>query len=54
MNFEELDFENQCRETVYRNMCRCCPNAKHCHDYCEECDEFNEELEKEMNKYGKK
>lgn len=54
MSFEELDIENKVREIVYKRMCSCCPYAKQCHDDCEECDEFNEELEKEMNKYGKK
>ena len=53
MSFEELDIENKVREIVYKKMCSCCPYAKQCHDECEECDEFNEELEKELEKWNK-
>ena len=37
-----MDFE----EELYRRMCRACPNQRMCHDDCEYCDEYLEELEK--------
>ena len=33
-------------EIVYDKMCMRCPNAKKCHEECESCDEFYEEVER--------
>jgi len=35
------DFKDR-RDKVYDKMCRCCPNAKECHENCETCDEYEE------------
>ena len=31
---------------VYRRMCSLCPNAVRCHDDCETCEEFDNEVSK--------
>lgn len=36
-------------DNLYWEMCRCCPNAKKCHEECENCDEFENELYKQLN-----
>lgn len=33
-------------DKLYQIMCKDCPGAVHCHNVCEECDEFQEELER--------
>ena len=33
-------------EIVYDKMCMYCPNAKKCHEECESCDEFYEEVDR--------
>ena len=44
------------RETIHDNlyweMCRCCPRAKHCHEECEECDDFTNELYKQYKAHN--
>ena len=40
MNDKDLAME------LYWHMCRECPNARKCHEECETCDEYEEELEK--------
>lgn len=37
---------NDLYEKLYWQMCRSCPNAWKCHEQCEECDDFQEELER--------
>lgn len=37
---EDLEYE------LYKRMCGSCPNAKRCHEECENCDEYEEELER--------
>lgn len=36
-------------EMIYARLCRGCPNEKRCHDDCEYCDEYLEEIEKHDN-----
>ena len=31
---------------VYRLMCSDCPNARRCHEECENCEEYEEEVER--------
>ena len=33
-------------EQLYQVMCKDCPGAHRCHNLCEECDEFQDELER--------
>ena len=33
---------------LYSEMCANCPYAKKCHEDCENCDDFEEELERRM------
>ena len=33
------------RQELYENLCANCPQARHCHEECEECDYFVEKLE---------
>lgn len=44
-NKRERDIEYE----VYWRMCRNCENAHYCHNACETCDEFAEELEMALN-----
>lgn len=37
---------NDLYDQLYQIMCRDCPNAHRCHNRCEECDEFQDELER--------
>ncbi|MBR1984466.1 MAG: hypothetical protein IKA31_01880 [Clostridia bacterium] len=37
---------NDLYNQLYQVMCKDCPNAWKCHNLCEECDEFQEELER--------
>ena len=30
---------------LYKMMCSDCPNAKKCHEECDTCEEYDEELE---------
>ena len=46
------DLEKKISFELYYSMCRDCPNAKECHDSCESCEEYEEELEKELKKAG--
>lgn len=32
-------------EIIYARMCKSCPNAKKCHEECETCEEYEEEVE---------
>lgn len=41
--------EEELFELLYEQLCQSCPNAKKCHDECENCDEFNERLMKYDN-----
>lgn len=34
---------------VYNKLCCGCLNEKRCHDECENCDKYYEELDKELN-----
>ena len=36
-------------DKLYQAMCKDCPSAHRCHNLCEECDEFQEELERLEN-----
>ena len=31
---------------LYKMMCSDCPNARYCHEACENCDEYEEELQR--------
>lgn len=35
---EDLEYQ------LYRLMCGSCPNAKKCHEECETCEEYDDEL----------
>lgn len=39
-------------QDLYCEMCRCCPRAKKCHEECENCEEYETELEKQLKKVG--
>lgn len=40
MNEKDLEYQ------LYKAMCSSCPNARKCHEECEPCDEFQDELER--------
>ena len=50
MNKEKL--YEEIKWNVYKEMCCGCPNAKRCHDECEECDDYYENVNKECKRYG--
>lgn len=31
---------------VYQMMCKDCPNARYCHEACENCEEYEEEIKR--------
>lgn len=37
--------EESVEQKVYEHMCSCCPRARHCHEECETCEEFDVALE---------
>ena len=37
---------------LYKEMCNCCFNAKKCHEECENCEEYENELERRKEFYG--
>ena len=37
---------NDLYDKLYEIMCKDCPSAHRCHNLCEECDEFQDELDK--------
>ena len=37
---------NDLYDKLYEIMCKDCPSAHRCHNLCEECDEFQDELNK--------
>lgn len=39
----------QIENILYQRMCNGCPKEKECHDNCEHCDNYLNELEKENN-----
>lgn len=39
--YNDLEYEQ-----LYERLCVGCPSAKRCHESCENCDEFEEELYK--------
>lgn len=39
-------------QDLYCETCRCCPRAKQCHEECENCEEYETELEKQLKKVG--
>lgn len=43
---------NDLYEQVYQYMCKDCPSAHRCHNLCEECDEFQDELMRLENEEG--
>ena len=44
--WEEIKKRLSIEEIVYDKMCMSCPSAKSCHEECESCDEFYEEVER--------
>ena len=44
--YEDFKKRLSIEEIVYDKMCMSCPNAKKCHEKCESCDEFYEEVER--------
>lgn len=38
--------EELLEELIYEQLCKNCYHAKRCHDDCEFCEKFNDELEK--------
>ena len=46
MNEKDLAYQ------LYRLMCSECPNARKCHEECETCEEYNEEM-KRLEREGK-
>lgn len=38
--------------TLYMEMCRACPNSRKCHEECENCEDYDNELEKRRNNHG--
>lgn len=49
MTFEELDMNNEKKSRdieweVYQLMCANCENAHYCHNACENCEEYDDEV----------
>lgn len=40
--------EWELEQAIYQKLCSHCPNAKYCHEECENCDEYNETLERAL------
>ena len=40
---EDLEYQ------VYKRLCSHCPNQKRCHDECETCEQYDQELKGEQN-----
>ena len=36
----------EAEEVIYNKLCRGCPKEKRCHDDCEHCEEYLEEVER--------
>ena len=49
---ETKKLREQLHDTLYWEMCRNCPRAKHCHEECEECDEFMDAFDKQCKKHN--
>ena len=43
---------NELEMALNCEMCRACPNSCKCHEECENCEEFEEELDKQLLRYG--
>lgn len=41
---ERFMTQEQIEEKVYNKMCRGCPYEKECHDKCENCDDYLDEV----------
>lgn len=35
-------------QAIYQKLCSHCPNAKYCHEECENCKEYDEALERAL------
>lgn len=44
--WEELKERERLEQIAYEKMCFACPNAKKCHEECEFCDDFENEVER--------
>lgn len=44
--WEELKERERLEQIAYEKMCFACPNAKKCHEECENCDDFENEVER--------
>jgi len=38
--------EESIEEMVYRYMCADCPSARRCHESCETCEEYEDEIQR--------
>lgn len=44
--YEDFKKRLKIEQIVYDKMCFACPNAKKCHEECEFCDDFENEVER--------
>lgn len=44
--WEEIKERERLEQIAYEKMCFACPNAKKCHEECENCDDFENEVER--------
>lgn len=51
MPFKNL--EETIKDNVYMEMCRYCHKAKVCHDNCENCSDYEEQVKRELNRLRK-
>ena len=47
----KYQLRSELEQVLYNEMCSTCRSAKKCHEECETCEEYEEELEKELNKH---
>ena len=46
--------EWELEQAIYQRLCSHCPNAKYCHEECENCDEYEQTLARELESNEKK
>lgn len=47
--YENFKKRERLEQVVYEKMCFACPNARKCHENCEFCDDFENEVERLVN-----
>lgn len=46
------DLEDSIMQKIYDKLCKACPYAKECHEKAEECETYDDELDRELANNG--